>query len=58
MNKTEACHMGQRIDLQEDKKINLWISPVLMFRIFHDCVRFYCLRSKKKKKISELRSPC
>jgi len=41
--------MGQGIDLQEDKKINLWISPVLMFSIFDDCVRFYCLRSYKKK---------
>lgn len=49
--------MGQRIDLQEDKKINLWISPVLMFRIFHDCVRFYCLRSKKKKKNIRTQKP-
>lgn len=30
------------------KKINLWISPVLMFSIFEDCVRFYCLRREKK----------
>lgn len=26
--------LGQETDLQEDKKINLWISPVLMFSIF------------------------
>lgn len=51
--------MGQEIDLQEDKKINLWISPVLMFSTFDVCARFCCLRLvKKKKKISELRFPC
>lgn len=48
--------MGQGIDLQEDKKINLWISPVLTVSIFDDCVKILPFELKKKK--SELRIPC